>query len=227
MKKILVILEAGDAIPSGVVRGLIYKEQFIKNGYEVRYINRFPAGIMKIVLSPRGVMKILVNAFLSGAFSSQKNWALKNDKPSIFKRTMKKTVEYIMHLRNVQIAQIAKGYDAVYMSKVRSYGLVQELKKHKGLRIVQDFGDAIWLPNRHSNNYFDITNFNTLLGAVDAVTCDNEYTADYARKFNKNVTSIQCRAVSADGNTVQYLVGVGMAFSFQKSSEHKRIVFAG
>ncbi len=39
--KLLVILALGPKLPSGYIRGLIYREYFIKNGYNVKYVNYF------------------------------------------------------------------------------------------------------------------------------------------------------------------------------------------
>ena len=46
------------------------------------------------------------------------------------------------------------------MSKVRSLDLVRKIKNKSNAKIIQDFGDAIWLPNRRSNIFFDIEEFN-------------------------------------------------------------------
>ncbi|MBK9041589.1 MAG: glycosyltransferase [Bdellovibrionales bacterium] len=88
------------------------------------------------------------------------------------------------------IYRTAKHFDVIYMSKVRSLRFIRNLKKHSNARLVLDFGDAIWLNNRKSNRLTVENTFDTVLQIVDAVTTDNELTAEYARQFNSDVTVI-------------------------------------
>src|SRR3954451_22568802 len=39
-QRVLFVLEAGDAWPSGWVRGLVYRDLFIEHGYSVKYVSR-------------------------------------------------------------------------------------------------------------------------------------------------------------------------------------------
>jgi len=74
--------------------------------------------------------------------------------------------------------------DIVYLAKVLSYPLVQEICSKTKARVVYDFGDAVWLWSENQNE------FNDVLKIVDAVTTDNDLTADYVRRYNSNCTVI-------------------------------------
>lgn len=161
------MLEAGDALPSGVVRGLIYKELFPKKGWDARFVNRIP---------PSWVRRAQKAPIFSGK-GKKKDGFLKGVLGAVFR------------LLDARVLAAARGCDVVYMSKVRSHRLVRDLKK-TGARLVYDFGDAIWLPDRDSNRFFDTDKFEEILRTVDAVTTDNEFTAAYARRFNASVTPI-------------------------------------
>jgi glycosyltransferase involved in cell wall biosynthesis len=70
------------------------------------------------------------------------------------------------------------------MSKILSYSLVHALRRETNARLVYDFGDALWLVENTSEE------FNEVLRSVDAVTTDNELTAEYVRSFNPNCVVI-------------------------------------
>lgn len=182
MKKILIILEAGDALPSGVVRALIFKDLFIKQGYEVNFINRLSPKLIRQFSNPTGVLGFVVSFAKKIVLNSKK------EKKGIVASFISLFTRFQDKRKVAKIIDIAAHYDAVYMSKVRSLELITALKQKTKARLIMDFGDAIWLPNRHSNQFFNINDFNKTLELVDAVTTDNEFTARYARKFNANVT---------------------------------------
>lgn len=170
MKKILLVLEAGDALPSGMVRGLIYKDLFCQKGYTARYISRIPAWMVRAAGN---------QGFL---FSEKKEKSKKS--------FLKKILEVFYFFLNWRIMRAARGFDVVYLSKVRSAPLIRNLKKKTSARLVYDFGDALWLAGRNSNQFFDVKNFEEILRTVDAVTTDNEQTAAYVRKLNPHVVTI-------------------------------------
>src|SRR5207247_5432401 len=58
------------------------------------------------------------------------------------------------------------------------------LRQSTRARLVLDFGDALWLPRYRTDG------FDQMLGLVQAVTTDNERTAEYVRQFNPNCTVI-------------------------------------
>jgi hypothetical protein len=164
-RRILVVLEAGDFYPSGFIRGGIYRDHFLRAGYEAQYVSRLPQWFLRMSSSPPPIVrKLLRLPYASRLFQSVGEWAT--------------------HASERAIVRAAKDVDAVYMSKVTSLPFVKELRASTRGRLVLDFGDAVWLPRWRNEG------LNNLLAMVDAVTTDNELTAAYIRRFNSNCTVI-------------------------------------
>lgn len=158
MTSLLVVLEAGDRWPSGVVRGLAYRELFADHGFATCFQARQPLGMMDWLTSPHSIFfKILIRPFV---------------KEQLLKWAQRKSEQRILKL--------AQSVDVVYLSKVYSYPLVHALCRETSARVVYDFGDAVWLVGKTPDE------FNEVLRNVDAVTTDNESTAAYVRSFNTN-----------------------------------------
>jgi glycosyltransferase involved in cell wall biosynthesis len=150
-RRILVILEAGDAYPSGFIRGLIYRDAFRAAGFDVTYVNRQPPVLTRLAERAPGSLAPALGWLFA-------RWA-----------------DFI----EPRLVRLARAYDIVYMSKVTSYRLVSALRQQTRVRLVLDFGDAVWL-NPWAGH------FNKLLGLVHAVTTDNALTAAYVRQYNPN-----------------------------------------
>jgi glycosyltransferase involved in cell wall biosynthesis len=163
-RRVLAVLEAGNAMPSGIVRGLIYKEFFQAQGIHIRYVNRVSPILFRFQHNPSPKWQPLMPAGLG--------WIL---------RACQKIVSMF---NEHYIAQVAKKYDVVYISKAVHYGLISKLREKAGKPIVLDFGDAVWLPNLR------VKRFEEIMQLVDAVTTDNDITAAYTRRFNPNCTVI-------------------------------------
>lgn len=159
MKKLLVVLEAGDSLPSGIIRGLAYEGLFAENGFDAKFVSRRPNGLFKSNKFP-------VHQLLTF--------------PPLRNRLMDQAIAF----NENRIRRLARDVDVVYLNKVSSYGLVQDLLKDKRARIVYDFGDAIWLQE------WSASKLNEMLRQVDAVTTDNEVTASYVRQVNPNCVVI-------------------------------------
>jgi glycosyltransferase involved in cell wall biosynthesis len=163
MKRLLVILEAGDRWPSGVVRGLAYRDLFASHGFSTNFEARQPLRMMDWIagLPPichRGFIRLFIRDRLMG----------------LANRASER-----------RLLKLASNADIVYLSKVRSYPLIRALCSETQARVVYDFGDALWLaPDSNSEQ------FHEALRKVDAVTTDNELTADYVRSFNASCTVI-------------------------------------
>jgi glycosyltransferase involved in cell wall biosynthesis len=155
MKKLLIVLEAGDSLPSGVVRGLAYEQLFAKNGFDATFVSRRPARLFETNKFP------LRQLF---EFAPLRN------------RLMDRAVAF----NETRIRKLARAADVVYLNKVSSPALLQDILKEKRGRIVYDFGDAIWLRE------WSAPELNDVLRRVDAVTTDNEVTASYVRQVNPN-----------------------------------------
>jgi glycosyltransferase involved in cell wall biosynthesis len=159
MKKLLVVLEAGDSLPSGVIRGLAYEDLFAQNGFEAQFVSRRPARLFKTNKFP---LRQLLD------FAPLRN----------------RLVGRLTARNENRIRKLARGADVIYLNKVSSQSLLQDLLKEKQARIVYDFGDAIWLQE------WSAQELNEVLRQMDAVTTDNEITAGYVRRVNPNCVVI-------------------------------------
>ena len=120
MKKLLVVLEAGDSLPSGIIRGLAYEQLFAQNGFDAKFVSRRPARL-----------------FQPGKFPFRQLL----DFPPLRNRLMSRAITF----NENRIRRLAREVDIVYLNKVSSYALLRDLLNDKHARIVYDFGDAIWL----------------------------------------------------------------------------------
>jgi glycosyltransferase involved in cell wall biosynthesis len=85
-------------------------------------------------------------------------------------------------VNTLRIGRMVHRFDAVHLIKTRGVALLRTIRKRSRARVVYDLGDALWLPH-HRYAYADI---DEILGQSDAVTCDNRYGLDYARKRCKD-----------------------------------------
>src|SRR6266404_7286059 len=158
MTRLLVILEAGDRWPSGTVRVLAYRRLLASHGFSATFVTRLPLEMMDWVGSPHSIFyRILIRPWLRERLVARATKASES-----------------------RILELARNVDVVYLSKVKSYPLVQRLCRDTKARVVFDFGDADWLRGESANE------FNEVLSNVDVVTTDNELTASYVRPFNPN-----------------------------------------
>ena len=162
MKRLLVVLEAGSRSPSGVVRALIYRELFAAHGFSAEFLVRQPLKLMDWINNLPSVLRLIV------------------------KRPWLKTrlLRWGTTANERRILKTASEVDVIYMAKVLSYPFVRTICSQTKARVVYDFGDAVWLSGE------DQDEFNDVLKNVDAVTTDNDVTADYVRRYNPNCTVI-------------------------------------
>ncbi len=158
------MLEAGDAYPSGFVRGLIYSDWFRRHGYHAKFVSRLVPSIRRICSAPP--------AYVAPVLAAGGRVVLRAFEESLAR------------IREVTLVRMAREYDVVYLSKVTSYRLVHRLRQKTRARIVMDFGDALWLPGRGSERFDD------MLRLADAITTDNEMTAAYVRQLQLGCTVI-------------------------------------
>ena len=162
MTRILVVLEAGSRSPSGVVRALVYRELLESNGFSPEFIVRQPVRLMDGINSLPSILRLFVN----------RPW-LKN-----------RLIRWRTAASERRILKQARQADVVYLAKVLSFPLVRKLCSETKARVVYDFGDALWLWGENQDEFHDV------LENVDAVTTDNDVTADYVRRYNPNCTVI-------------------------------------
>ncbi len=162
--KVLAVLEAGDRYPSGIVRALIYKDLFARDGLDVEFVPRQPLAARDFVADPPWILRRIV-----------------------WRQRVKREILRRAEIRSeADIVRKAASVDVVYLSKVTSLPLYRALRAGTRTRIVFDFGDAVWLYDDGRNE----AEFQEVLRTVDAVTTDNEETADYVRRFNPRCTVI-------------------------------------
>jgi hypothetical protein len=162
--RILIVTEAGDALPSGVVRGSVYREQFARHGLSATFVSRQPPALMQLAVSPRrSVAALMRTGAFRPVFAISDAIAVANDR---------------------RIAAMAKQYDVVYLLKVGSYALVERIRAATKARLVFDLNDSLWL---RPNAGFADGRLDDILRGVDAVVSDNEYGMAYARRYNPSV----------------------------------------
>jgi glycosyltransferase involved in cell wall biosynthesis len=174
-KRILVLLEGGDAYSSGVVRGLIYRDWFARSGHEATFVNRQHPALVRLYArleqdgSPRYRLLRLVGARrVISAVTRFRSWRLLSS-----------------------LGRSPDRHDVIYMSKVLDHDFVKALRTRTRARLVLDFGDAVW-------NYPSVTRFGDTLRLVDAVTTDCPITRDYSLRFNPRAVVIpDCPQVEA------------------------------
>ena len=92
----------------------------------------------------------------------------------------------------------AKKYDIVFLQReafITGSIYFEKRFKKTGAKLIFDFDDSIWLQNvSEANKTFaflkDASKTSKLIGMSDQVIAGNEYLAQYARQFNKNVDII-------------------------------------
>ena len=159
-RRLLVVVKGSQTIPSVAVRGLIYREMFAARGVEVDYFNLNSESLIGRLERPEE-RRYLPNSGL----------VLLNS--------------LVRAINERRLAWIAPRYDVVYLLKCGSADICSRLRRSATPRIVCDLNDAQWLPFRRRDGQEE--QLQALLRSADCVTCDNRYTAAYARRFNECV----------------------------------------
>ena len=159
MCRVLAVLEFGDRMPSGIVRVLAFRDLFAVHGLSVEVLSRQPIETIDRLRSPPLFLRPFVR------------------RPGVNRRLLTRATEK----RQREIVRRAHDVDVVLLSKVMCWPLIRAIREETSARIVLDFGDALWLGDASS-----VDEFNKILTTVDAVTTDNELTAEYVRQFNPN-----------------------------------------
>jgi glycosyltransferase involved in cell wall biosynthesis len=90
----------------------------------------------------------------------------------------------VIRRRERKIARSTKNYDLIYLVGVPSVRLHRELHKQAGGPVLVDLIDALWLPYHRQFGWQELEE---MLAMSDAVICENQYTADFARKHQQQV----------------------------------------
>lgn len=86
--------------------------------------------------------------------------------------------------REAGIVRAARDFDLVMMMTVPSWPLHAELCQLPNTLVVTDLIDALWLPCFREYGWDRI---HDMLSTSDAVICENQYTAEYTKKYNDAV----------------------------------------
>lgn len=163
-RRILVVLEAGTAYPSGFVRGRIYEALWREHGYDVHYVSRlYPPLVRFLDAPPRWTWPLMAAGLRS---------------------VLARLSVLVGRLRERRIVRKARRVDAVHLVKAVSFPLVSRLRETSTARLVLDLVDALWLPKYQPDRLPET------LRLVDAVTTDNELTANYLRRLQPACTIV-------------------------------------
>jgi len=165
VKRVVTVLETSGASPQDAVRGPVIAPLFASAGIEARFLGRrlksrftYPSWES---FAARGVAGVL-------------------DRAGVWDRVE----PAVLAARDRRIVTAARDADAVHLIKTGpgTLELVEELRRASRARIVYDLGDAMWLPGARG-----ALELEAILRAVDAVTSDNEFTLDFARRHASEV----------------------------------------
>ena len=94
------------------------------------------------------------------------------------------TAEYfnVRKASESELVSLATHFDFVYLLKVASLSLVQNLKAQTKAKIVFDLSDTLWKPVHRAVGWQDLE---SILRTVDCIFSENEFIAEYGRQFNR------------------------------------------
>jgi glycosyltransferase involved in cell wall biosynthesis len=161
--KALIVLECGTKAPSATVRCLQYRELFNREGHEVTIVSRSSLFMSRLMQARRPLLAFLVN---------------------ILRRQLCRLNGHITTLREDRIVRQARDVDVVYMLKISSLRLHERLHELDGPKILMDLNDGLWLPFFRESGWQDLER---ILELADAVICENQYGAEFARQHNSRV----------------------------------------
>ncbi|MGE5402771.1 MAG: glycosyltransferase [Ignavibacteriales bacterium] len=93
----------------------------------------------------------------------------------------------IINLREMQedkIVELASEYEIIYLVKIASLSLVRALREKTKSLLLFDLTDALWKDYHRECGW---QNIEQILSEVHAITTDNIYVADYAKKYTTEV----------------------------------------
>lgn len=164
-KRVLIVLDCGLSVPSAMVRALQFRPLFERSSaWEARFESRKSEKLQRFLNRTRRPSLPLVMRLVH--------------RPTVA------MVDFLDERREDRIVKVAKNFDLVYLIKMSHLRLYERLKELGGPKIVMDMNDGLWLPAFQATGWEDLED---ILALCDAVICENEYVAGYARKFNSCV----------------------------------------
>ena len=165
MRRALIVLNCGLQIPSAMVRAMQYRPYFESSTrWNARYVDR---------KSPR-VEKWLTRL-------GRRGFPLY--RPLVF-APIKRLADQWNERREVQIAQLGRSFDLVYVIKIPSTAIYHRLREAGAGKIVMEMNDGLWLPAFKKCGWDSL---DQILSLADAVICENPHVASYAKARNGSV----------------------------------------
>lgn len=163
-RRLMIVLD-GTESPSAHVRGMQYQDLFRQQqDYDVTYTSRklpFMSRVLRSAHPP-------VFEFAARAL----------------RRPLEQLEARIVKYQEDRIAERAADFDVIYELKVPSIRLHERLCRLNQTKVVMDLSDGLWLP---FHRQFGWQKLEDMLRTAHGVICENEFVADYARKYNPKV----------------------------------------
>jgi glycosyltransferase involved in cell wall biosynthesis len=167
-KRVLFVLNRGWTRPSNHVRALQYRELFDADSkWDAEFIDLCSARFENLISRAQALCFPLVWKLLS--------------------KILWKFYSYWSRYRQKEILKKASNCDLVYFLKLNDLNLLKNIKSIKKVRLCMDFVDGLWLPLHRNSFGGEALKLEELLGIVDAVICENNYTASYAKNYCKSL----------------------------------------
>lgn len=160
-RRVLIVNECGAFWPSGYVRALQYKSLFDAcPEWDAEFTTRRSEPLARLGADRRIAVRAALKPFRKQLSGYVSDWEKRQED---------------------RIVRSALAFDIVIINKSPGIELYKRLRDLNGQRIIMDINDAVWLP---AFGWNDLTE---TLSIVDAVICENEYIAGYARRHNQDV----------------------------------------
>jgi len=164
-RRAVIVLDRGLSTPSAMVRAVQYRPYFEKSqSWQAEFSSRLSDELRKVVnRARRPRIPLMMPLIYRPLEAYARRWERR---------------------REDEIVKMAKEADLVYLIKIPHLALFQKLSALKGPKVVLEMNDGLWLPFFRKYGWEDL---NAILTVADAVICENECIADYARHHNRSV----------------------------------------
>jgi len=164
-KRALIILNCGLQIPSAMVRAMQYQPLFEQStAWNAEFVSRLSQKLLR--------------------------WLARTNKPRIpllvplVHRPFSAYVARWEQRHEEELVRRAADYDLVYLVKISHLPIYEKLRALKGPKVVMEMNDGLWLPAFQRGEWKTL---DAILKVSDAVICENEHVAEYARRHNAHV----------------------------------------
>ena len=131
LKRILLVLEAGSRLPSGIVRALVIVIFLAAHGFLAQFLVRQPLRLMDWINNLPSVLRLIVS------------------RPWLKSRLLR----WGTTVSERRILKLARDVDIVYLGKCFRTRLFKRYAVKRKPRVVYDFGDAVWLSNENQDEF--------------------------------------------------------------------------